>query len=101
MTKQEILRSITFGQRVAEDETDVLGTYFVETDQWERLFRGDIDIVYGAKGAGKSALYALLLSRRDDLSDRNIVLVVAENPRGAPAFQDPLTDPPTTEREFI
>jgi hypothetical protein len=101
MTKKDILRSITFGQRVAEEETDVLGTYFVETDHWERLFRGDIDVVYGAKGAGKSALYALLLSRSDDLFDRNVLLVAAENPRGAPAFRDLLADPPTTEREFV
>jgi len=101
MTKKDILRSITFGQRVAEDETDVLETYFVETDHWERLFRGDIDVVYGAKGAGKSALYALLLSRSDDLFDRNVLLVAAENPRGAPAFRDLLADPPTTEREFV
>lgn len=101
MTKQDILRSINFGQRVAEEEADVLGTYFVETDHWERLFRGDIDVVYGAKGAGKSALYALLLSRSNELFDRNVLLVAAENPRGAPAFRDLLTDPPTTEREFV
>jgi len=101
MKKYDILRSITFGQRVAEEETDVLGTYFVETDYWERLFRGEIDIVYGAKGAGKSALYALLLSRSDDLFDRNVLLVAAENPRGAPAFRDLINDPPTTEREFV
>lgn len=101
MTKQEVLRSLTFGQRVAEDETKDLGTYFVETDHWVRLFRGDIDVVYGSKGAGKSALYALLLSKRDELFDRNVLLVAAENPRGAPAFRDLLTAPPTTEREFI
>ncbi len=101
MNKRDILRSITFGQRVAEEETDALGTYFVETDHWERLFNGDIDVVYGAKGAGKSALYALLLARSDKLFDRNVLLVAAENPRGAPAFRDLLTDPPTSEREFI
>ena len=101
MTKQDILRSITFGKRVAEDETDVLGTYFVETDHWNRLFRGEIDVVYGTKGAGKSALYALLLSRRDELFDRNVLLVAGENPRGAPAFRDLLTEPPTSEREFV
>jgi len=99
--KREVLRSITFGQRVAEEETDALGTYFVETDHWERLFNGEIDVVYGAKGAGKSALYALLLARNDKLFDRNVLLVGAENPRGAPAFRDLLTDPPTSEREFI
>lgn len=101
MSKQELLRSVTFGQRVAEEETDVLATYFVETDIWERLVRGDIDVVYGTKGAGKSALYALLLSRSGDLFDRDVLLVSAENPRGAPAFRDLLTDPPASEREFI
>ena len=45
MNKQAVLRSINFGQRVAEEETDLLATYFVETDHWERLYRGDIDII--------------------------------------------------------
>ncbi len=101
MNKRDLLRSMTFGHRVAEEETDALGTYFVETDHWDRLFNGEIDVVYGAKGAGKSALYALLLARSDKLFDRNVSLVAAENPRGAPAFRDLLTDPPTSEREFI
>ena len=67
MDKYAILRSITFGHRVAEEETDVLSTYFVETDHWQRLNRGDIDVVYGPKGSGKSALYSLLLSKSSDL----------------------------------
>ena len=101
MDKHKILRSITFGQRVAEEETDVLSTYFVETDHWERLYRGDIDVVYGPKGSGKSALYSLLLSKSNELFDRSILLVAAENPRGAPAFRDLVTDPPASEREFV
>jgi len=101
MNKRDILRTMTFGQRVAEDEMDALGTYFVETDNWKRLFNGDIDVVYGAKGTGKSALYSLLLARSGKLFDRNVLLVGAENPRGATAFRDLLTDPPTSEREFI
>lgn len=101
MDKRAILRSIAFGHRVAEDETDVLSTYFVETDHWQRLYRGDIDIVYGPKGSGKSALYSLLLSKNTNLFDRNILLVAGENPRGATAFRDLVTDPPASEREFI
>jgi len=101
MDKRAILRSIAFGHRVAEDETDVLSTYFVETDHWQRLYRGDIDIVYGPKGSGKSALYSLLLSKSTNLFDRNILLVAGENPRGATAFRDLVTDPPASEREFI
>lgn len=101
MNKHELLRAINFGHRVAEEETDVLSTYFVETDHWERLYRGDIDIIYGPKGSGKSALYSLLLSRHTELLDRSILLVAAENPRGATAFKDLVTDPPASEREFM
>src|SRR5271157_4861330 len=101
MDKHAILTTITFGHRVAEDETDVLSTYFVETDHWQRLYRGDIDVVYGPKGSGKSALYALLLSKTTELFDRNILLVPGENPRGATAFRDLATDPPASEREFV
>ena len=101
MDKHAILRDTSFGHRVAEEELDALASYFVETDHWNRLYRGDIDVVYGAKGAGKSALYALLLSKTSDLFDKGILLVAAENPRGAPAFRDLLSDPPATEREFV
>jgi hypothetical protein len=101
LDKHEVLRSVTFGQRVAEEEIDVLSTYFVETDHWQRLYRGDIDVVYGPKGAGKSALYSLLLSKSSELFDRNVVLLSGENPRGTTVFRDLVTDPPASEREFI
>lgn len=100
MDKHATLKSVTFGQRVAEEETEDLSSYFVETDHWTRLFRGDIDVIYGPKGAGKSALYSLLISRSTDFFDKNILLVAAENPRGAPAFRNLLLDPPVCEREF-
>ena len=99
--KIELLRIIDFGSRVAEEETDVLSSYFVETDHWGRLYRGEIDIIYGPKGSGKSALYSLLLSRSNELFDRNILLIAAENPRGATAFKDLATDPPASEQEFV
>lgn len=101
MDKRAILSSTAFGHRVAEDETDALATYFVETDHWQRLYHGDIDVVYGPKGSGKSALYSLLLSKSSELFDRSILLIAGENPRGATAFRDLVTDPPASEREFI
>jgi hypothetical protein len=97
----DVLRPVTFGQRVAEEEGDLLAAYFVETDHWHRLFSDSVDIVYGPKGAGKSALYSLLVARRDDLFDRHVLLAPAENPRGAPAFRALVTDPPASEQEFI
>lgn len=101
MNKKELLGQIDFGQRIAEDEGSALATYFVETDNWQRLLRGEIDVVYGPKGSGKSALYSLLITRTNSLFDRSILLAPAENPRGTPAFSDLLADPPASEREFI
>lgn len=98
--KREILQATTFGKPTAEEEGNLLSAYFVETDQWQSLYAGDIDVVYGPKGAGKSALYALLLSRTSDLFDRGIIIVAAENPRGAVAFRDLVANPPANEVEF-
>ena len=98
--KQDLLREISFGRQVAEEESEHLETYFVETDQWHRIFSGEVDVIYGAKGSGKSAIYSLLMNRQNLLFDRNILGVSAENPRGTPAFKDIISDPPTTENEF-
>lgn len=101
MNKRTVLLESDFGQRVAEEETSALVSYFVETDYWSRLLRGDIDVVYGPKGAGKSALYSLLVSRTDELFDSGVLLVPGENPRGATAFNNLVADPPATEIEFV
>lgn len=101
MDSHEVLRQLTFGNRVAEEEAEALSAYFVETDHWNRLYRGEIDVIYGAKGSGKSALYTLLNLKSNEMFDRNILLVPAENPRGAPAFRNIVPDPPATEREFV
>lgn len=101
MSKRLVLERLSIGSRVAEDEVDQLASYFVETDQWRRVFAGEVDIVFGAKGAGKSAIYSSLVTRTDQLFDRGILLVSGENPRGTLAFKDLVADPPTTEAEFI
>jgi hypothetical protein len=101
MNRRDVLREASFGERIAEQEVDELAEYFVETDQWRRLFAGDVDVVYGPKGSGKSALYSLLVTKQQELFDRGILIVPAENPSGAPAFQDIAEDPPTSEAEFV
>ena len=97
----QVLHDLSVGSRVAEDEVDELASYFVETDQFQRILKGDIDIVFGPKGAGKSAIYSSLLSRTSQLFDRGVTLVAGEVPRGTPAFSDLVTDPPTSENEFV
>ena len=101
MQKLGILRELSFGQRVAEDEVDNLERYFVETDQWNQLFRGAADIVYGYKGSGKSALYTLLRRKEGELLDRGVLIALGEEPRGETAFESISVDPPSTERQFI
>ena len=100
-TVKQALETFSFGQRVAEEEVKDLAKYFVETEQWRRISSGDVDVVYGPKGSGKSALYALLLDRADIFFDRGIVMISGENPRGTTVFKDLVDDPPTSEREFI
>jgi len=100
MTKSEALQALTFGQRIAEEEREQLASYFVETDLWRRMLAGEVDIVYGAKGSGKSAIYALLLDRDAAFRERGILIRAAENPRGTPVFKDLVTDAPTNENEF-
>lgn len=97
----DLLKQLSFGAQVAEDEVAELANYFVETNDWAKIENGEIDIVRGEKGAGKSAIYSLLLTRESMFFDKGILLVAAENPRGATVFKDLVADPPTSENEFI
>lgn len=95
------LSGISFGERVAENESNRLAEYFVQTEQWNSLLKGEADIVFGTKGAGKSALYTLLMNRQEELNDQGVTLLSAEKPTGQTVFSDITTQPPTTENEFI
>ena len=100
-TKLQILKDSSFGSRVAEDEAESLDSYFVKTDQWGKILSGSVDVVYGVKGSGKSAIYTLIVKSADALRARKIALVSAENPRGATVFHNLSSEPPASEREFI
>jgi len=100
-TVSDVLKQSDFGERVAEEESSELEGYFVETEQWQAVLRGQADIIYGAKGAGKSAVYSLLNRRAKELSCRGIRTVSAEKPSGAPVFKGLQQDPPTSEDEFV
>ena len=45
-----LLEDASFGERIAEDELAELAAYFVETNQWRRLWSGERDVVKGPKG---------------------------------------------------
>lgn len=101
MDKLDILKSIDFGQPVAEQEAEKLDHYFVETNQWRQVYNDDVDVVYGPKGSGKSAIYSLINKHEPEFFQDNIVLRFAENPRGTTAFSDLQVDPPPSERAFV
>ncbi|WP_168014756.1 P-loop ATPase, Sll1717 family [Halomonas salinarum] len=100
LDKKKILQQVSFGKRIAEEESSELAGYFVETDQWERIIGGEVDIVYGAKGTGKSAIYSLMLQKEDYLLDCGTVITSAERPQGAPAFKSLESHDDISEREL-
>jgi hypothetical protein len=100
-TRQSVLKTLNFGSRTAEDEQQGLADYFVETDQWGKLLAGEVDIVYGAKGSGKSALFFLLKAKEATFAGQGVSLIAGENPRGATVFQELATEPPVSERQFV
>lgn len=101
LDKRPVIEDISFGGRTAEEESGHLARYFVETEQWRKVWQDEVDIVFAPKGGGKSAIYSMLVSREGELFDKGIVLVPGENPTGATAFEPIQDDPPTSEAEFI
>ena len=95
------MKDLEIGERVAEEESDSLERYFVETEQWGQMREGNIDVVYGPKGSGKSALYTLLNKKEDELFDDGVLIAAAENVRGATVFSSIVADPPPSEISFV
>ncbi len=70
---QTFLSLLNLGASSAENELRELGNYYLETDEFRRVHRGEIRIVTGRKGAGKTALFVQV---RDRLrSDRSKVIL--------------------------
>lgn len=101
MDKKDLIQKVTFGESIAELEAQKLKDYFLKTEFWKLIRNGTNDIVYGSKGAGKSALYTSITNDVDSLFDEGILVSIAENPTGNTAFSNLKNDPPTTETEFV
>lgn len=100
MNQDNIITKLNVGSRVAEQETEGLKTYFQQTQLWHSILNEKTDIIFGCKGSGKSALYTYLPNKEYDLLEKNVHLLLAENPRGTVAFKDLSTTPPKDEFEF-
>lgn len=67
------LQRLSFGDPTAENEMTTLGAYYMHTDQFGRAQRGEVNLVVGRKGSGKTALF---LQLRDRLrADKRNVMV--------------------------
>lgn len=67
------LQNLSFGDPTAENEMTTLGLYYMTTEQFNRAIRGEVNLVVGRKGSGKTALFLQLRDRiRSD--KRNIMV---------------------------
>ena len=67
------LQSLQIGDPTAENEMTTLGGYFLNTDQFSKALRGEVNLVVGRKGAGKTALF-IQVRDRTRADKRNVVL---------------------------
>jgi hypothetical protein len=74
-----LLTTMTIGDPMAENEFQTLGSYFIETDQYQRTLRGEVNLVVGRKGTGKTALFSQV---RDRLRRERQNIVVDLKPEG-------------------
>jgi hypothetical protein len=71
--KGNFLAELSIGDSVAENEFQTLGEYYLRTDEYKRAARGEVNMVVGRKGTGKTALFSQL--RNDKRANvRNIVV---------------------------
>lgn len=86
--RASVLRNLFLGSIAAEDEAGTLKGYFVDTDLHRALLSGNVDLILGSKGSGKSALYRMLLAESESLLQNGFVVVSAERPGGGSALGD-------------
>jgi hypothetical protein len=67
------LQQLILGSSAAENEARTLVGYFVETSEFLRTVRGEINVVAGRKGSGKTAIFYRVRDTLDQ--DRNTVVI--------------------------
>lgn len=73
LPKGNFLSELSIGDAIAENELQTLGEYYLRTDQYGRASRGEVNLVVGRKGAGKTALFSQLRNEKR-ANVRNIVV---------------------------
>ncbi len=68
-----LLQSVSIGDPRAENEMTTLERYYLKTDQFERAVRGEVNLVVGRKGSGKTALF--IRARDKTRADKRNIMV--------------------------
>jgi len=98
---RDVLRNLDLGNSVAEFDT-ALERFFVETNTFRMLVRGEADVIAGDKGTGKTALFQILTQRYRSVDElRDVEIVAAFNPTGNPVFQRLAESEVLTEGQYI
>ncbi|WP_342154594.1 P-loop ATPase, Sll1717 family [Methylorubrum sp. SB2] len=67
------LQKLSLGASAAENEFRTLDNYFVETSEYLRTLRGEVSVVAGRKGSGKTAIFFMV--RNAFREDRSCIVV--------------------------
>ena len=76
---ERILSRLTIGDPMAENEFQTLGNYYLRREEFHRTLRGEVNLVVGRKGSGKTALFSQL---RDQLRRDPTIVVLDLKPEG-------------------
>lgn len=83
------LRSLSLGQSAAENEFRTLSNYFFETSEFLKAQRGEVRLVAGRKGSGKTAIFFQVRDRaRNDR--KNLVIDLKPESHQLSLFRDEL-----------
>jgi hypothetical protein len=64
LPKGNFLAELSIGDSVAENEFQTLSEYYLRTDQYKRATRGEVNMIVGRKGTGKTALFSQLRNEK-------------------------------------
>ncbi|WP_284539329.1 P-loop ATPase, Sll1717 family [Pleomorphomonas sp. T1.2MG-36] len=71
------LQALSLGASAAENEFRLLENYFVETSEYVRTLRGEVSVVSGRKGSGKTAIFFMV---RDAIRSKKFTSVTDLKP---------------------
>jgi energy-coupling factor transporter ATP-binding protein EcfA2 len=73
------LERLQLGAPTAENEFQTLASYFLKTDEFGRAIRGEVNLVIGRKGSGKTAVFSQV---RNELRRNKSNVIIDLKPEG-------------------